>query len=208
MDESTTKQPTVFDSDQQQLGSVYAKALLAFGKQAGNLDQLVDELSDVVEVVGEVPGLQAALESPRIANDDKFKLIDKAFSGKVDKSLLNFLKVVGSKSRFDCLGSIAISAREMQDEMAGRIQAVLTSASEIDDSVKNNIAQRLSKVLGKQVSLQSRVDPEILGGMVVRVGDTVYDGSVVNQLAQVRAKAMKSAVDAIREKLDRFAPSS
>ena len=204
MDEST-KQPTVFDSDQQQLGDIYAKALLAFGKESGSVDQLVEGLDGIVDVIQKVPGLQAALESPRIALEDKTKLLDKAFTGKVDKSLINFLKVVGNKGRFDCLGAISSSAQKMQDEMSGRVQAVLTSASDIDDTVKSNIAERLAKLLGKTVSLQSVVDPEILGGMVVRVGDTVYDGSVVNQLAQVRAKAVKRAADAIREKLERFA---
>jgi F-type H+-transporting ATPase subunit delta len=206
MDE--TKQPTVFDSDQQQLGDVYAKALLGFGAASGNLDQLVEELDGVVDAIENVPGLQAALESPRIALDAKSELLDKAFGGKVDKGLINFLKVVGNKGRYDCLGSIASSARTMQDEMSGRVQAVLTSASEIDDSVKNKIAEQLTKVLGKTVSLQSSVDPKILGGMVVRIGDTVYDGSVVNQLAQVRSRAVKKASDAIREKLDRFVASS
>jgi F-type H+-transporting ATPase subunit delta len=206
MDE--TKQPTVFDSDQQQLGDVYAKALLAYGAESGNLDQLVEELDGVVDAIENVPGLQAALESPRIALDAKSELLDKAFGGKVDKGLINFLKVVGNKGRYDCLGSIASSARTMQDEMSGRVQAVLTSASEIDDSVKNKIAEQLTKVLGKTVSLQSSVDPKILGGMVVRIGDTVYDGSVVNQLAQVRSRAVKKASDAIREKLDRFVASS
>ena len=204
MDEST-KQPTVFDSDQQQLGDVYAKALLAFGQESGNVDQLVEDLDGVVGVIQKVPGLQAALESPRIALEDKTKLLDKAFAGKVDRSLINFLKVLGNKGRFDCLGSISSAARKMQDEMSGRVQAVLTSASGIDESVADKIAERLTKVLGKTVSLQAEVDEQILGGVVVRVGDTVYDGSVVNQLAQVRTKAVKRASDAIREKLDRFA---
>jgi F-type H+-transporting ATPase subunit delta len=207
MDDSK-KQPTVFDTDQQQLGDVYAKALLAFGKNAGKLDQLVDELDAVVGVVQQVPGMQAALESPRIGIEDKTKMLEKAFGNRVDKGLLNFLKVIGAKGRYDCLGAIASSAREMQDEMSGRVQAVLTSASDVDDEVKANISKRLSSVLGKTVSLKSEIDPKIIGGMVIRIGDTVYDGSVVNQLAQVRAKAVKRAADAIREKLERFASSS
>ena len=93
----------------------------------------------------------------------------------------------------------------MQDEMAGRVQAILTSATPVDDKVKNAIAEKLSSVLGKTVTLNSVIDPSIIGGMVIRIGDTIYDGSVVNQLAQIRVKAIKNASDAIREKLDRFA---
>lgn len=205
MDE--TKQPTVFDSDQQQLGDIYAKALLGFGAASGNLDQLVEELSGVVEAIENVPGLKAALESPRIGPDKKSDLLDKAFGGRVEKGLIDFLKVVGNKGRYDCLVSISASSRTMQDEMSGRVQAVLTSASEIDENVTNKIAEKLSELLGKTVSLKSVVDPKILGGMVVRIGDTVYDGSVVNQLSQIRTRAVKNASDSIREKLDRFVTS-
>ncbi len=207
MDE-VQKQPTVFDTDQQQLGVVYAKALLEFGKESGNLDKLVDEFNAIVSAVNDVPGLKSSLESPRIGAEDKAKMLEKAFGSKVDKGLINFLKVIGNKNRYDCLGAIADSANKMKDEMAGSVQAMLTSAAKIDGGVKDKIAERLSSVLGKKVSLQSEVDPSIIGGMVIRIGDTVYDGSVVNQLAQVRAKAVKRAADAIREKLDRFASSS
>jgi F-type H+-transporting ATPase subunit delta len=107
----------------------------------------------------------------------------------------------------DCLFAIASSARSMQDEMAGRIQAVLTSASEVDAGVQEKIAQRLSALLEKSVSLQASVDPSIIGGMVIRIGDTVYDGSVINQLAQIRSRAIKNVADSIREKIDQFATS-
>lgn len=200
----TSKQQTVFDTDQQLLGDVYAKALMGFGVEAGNVDQLVDELSAVVDVLHELPKLRAALESPRIALEAKSKLINTAFEKQVGRDVLNFLKIVATKNRFDCLGAIGISASRMQDEMAGRVKATLTTAEVVDDSVREKIVAKLAEVLGKQVSLTSTVDPAIIGGMVVRVGDTVYDGSVANELSQVRTKATKRAIDAIREKLDRF----
>ena len=203
--EETPKQPTVFDTDQQLLGDVYAKALMGFAQQSGRVDQFVDELSGVAGVLNEVPKLKIALESPRIPYDAKAKLLDTAFRGKVSQELVNFLKVVASKNRFDCLGAISIAANRMQDEMAGRVQATLTTAEEVEESTRAKISDRLAGILGKQVSLSAEVDPEIIGGMVIRVGDTVYDASVVNQLKQVRAKAVKRAADAIREKLDRFA---
>ena len=202
MDE--TQQPTVYDTDQQQLGDVYAKAFLGFAKEAGKLDKLVKELGQVVGVFNELPRFRMAMESPRIDIADKTKMLDKAFKKDCNKNLLKFLKLVAQRGRFDCLNAIHGSAVKAHDEMAGRVKATLTTASEISDKVSDSVAKKLSGILGKEVKLECVVDPDIVGGMVVRVGDTVYDGSVVNQLQQVRTKAIQKAVDAFREKLDKF----
>lgn len=198
------QQPTVFDTDQQQLGDVYAKAFLGFAEDSGKLDKLVDELESVVGVFNELPEFRAAMESPRIDLGDKFKMLDKAFKKKCSKGMLNFLKLVTERGRFDCLNSILGSTVKAHDEMAGRVKATLTTASEVTKDVRKSVEKKLSKILGKEVKLDCVVDSEIIGGMVVRVGDTVYDGSVVNQLEQVRTRAVQSAVDALREKLDKF----
>ena len=206
--EKTPQPPTVFDTDLQQVGEIYAKALLAVGQDTGKVDLLVDQIGEVAGAVSGVPSLKAALESPRIDVSAKLGLLDKAFKGKVDPAVLNFLKVLADKGRFSCLATAAISAGNLRDAAAGRVQAVLTTASEVDDSVRSRIAERLSKVIGQEVTLSAEIDPSVIGGVVVRVGDTVYDGSVVSQLAQVRQKAVERATAAIREKLDRFASSS
>ena len=181
---------------------------MAVGQDTGKVDELVEQLAGFVAAVDSLPKFQAALESPRISVADKEAMIQKAVGGKVSKDLLNFLKVIGRKGRFDCLGAISGSARKMHDEMAGRAQATLTTASDVDDSIVQGIAAKLEKIIGKKVTLTASVDPEIIGGMVVRVGDTVYDGSVANQLRQVRAKAIKTASDSIRRSLDKFAIES
>ena len=200
-------QETVFDTDQQQVGLIYAKALLAVASKSDSVDQIVGELGDVVGVVNSLPQLKSTLESPRIAASEKANLVEKAVDGKVAKDLVNFLKIVCEKGRFDCLNALLGCARKMRDEMAGEVQATVTTAEQIDDSVKGRIADELSKSLGKKVHLAASVDPGILGGMVVRVGDTVYDGSVVSQLAQVRSQAVKRATDAIRTSIEKFTSS-
>ena len=134
MDENP-KHATVFDADQQHIGDVYAKALLAVGQDTGEVDELVEQLAGFVAAVDSLPKFQAALESPRISVADKEAMIQKAVGGKVSKDLLNFLKVIGRKDRFDCLGAISGSAHKMRDEMAGRAQATLTTASDVDDSI-------------------------------------------------------------------------
>lgn len=201
------QQKTVFDTDKQQLGDVYAKALLGFGQKSGKTDSLIDELGGVVGAVNALPKFKSALESPRISIEGKSAMIDKAFGGKISKELSNFLKIVGSKGRFDCLSTVLGSAKKMHDEMSGRVEATVTTAEAIDDSVRQKISDQLAKALGKDVNLTPIVSPDIIGGMIVRVGDTVYDGSVTSQLSQVRSQAIKRATDAIRTSIDSFTSS-
>jgi len=205
--DKNSQSPTVFDTDQQQLGETYAKALLGLSDKPKQVDKYVDQLSNVAQVVSDLPKLKAIFESPQIGVDQKTKLIEKSF-GKMDQKVINFLKVLARNGRFNCLAATAVSAEKLRDEVAGRIQGELTTASKVDQKVIDRIADRLSKVVGKEVKLTSKVDTQVIGGMVIRIGDTVYDGSVVNQLAQVRSKAVQKAADAIREKLDRFASSN
>lgn len=203
----SSKQTTVFDTDQQQLGDVYAKALLGAGVNSGSADQLVDELNAVAEAVSQLPKMSAALESPRVATEAKIGLLEKAFAGKVSKDLMNFLKVAATKGRLDCLGAISNSATRLNDERVGRVSGTLTTAGAVSDDVVERVAKKISDQIGKNVRLEPVVNPDIIGGMVVRVGDTVYDGSVVSQLDQVKARATKRAGDIIREKLEQFTSS-
>jgi F-type H+-transporting ATPase subunit delta len=118
--------------------------------------------------------------------------------------MLNFLKIVGRKSRFDCIASIRTSVHHLHDEIAGRVRATVTTAQPADDGAIKQLAQRLSRKFGKEVIISTETDPRIIGGLVVRVGDTVYDASIVNQLQQMRTKTVKRTSDAIRQSLDRF----
>ena len=197
--------PDLFTTEQQQLGSVYAKALLGVGEKSGNTKQLLEELSAVVEAVSDQPSLNSTLQSPQVGSQEKLELVGKIFEKQVSEPMMNFIKVLVGKDRFDCVAAISVAAEKLNDEKSGEVQATVTTAEEIDVSAKDEIAKQLSKKLGKKVKLGSVVDASVVGGVVVRVGDTVYDNSVVGQLQQVRQRAMEKAAEAIREKLDRFA---
>lgn len=198
-------QDSVFDTDRQYLGGVYARALIGMADKTGQVDALVEELSSFSNALALIPNLRKALESPRIAFADKSKLIDKALTGKASLPFINFVKVVTSKGRADCIPAIQRAAKSICDERAGRVQATMITAQPVNETMKQKVAERLSQVLGKKVLVASEVDAEILGGLVVRVGDTVYDGSLKNQLSQFRAAAIGRANQEIRNSLDRFA---
>ncbi len=202
--EENGKQKTVFDTDRQHLGEVYAKALLGLSQKSGNVGQVMDELDSFSQVLSELPKLRATLESPRISFVDKEEIIDKAIKGKASTEFLNFVKVLCRNGRADCLSAVRQAAQEMHDEATGRVRATMTTAIAVDQDLQDKVARRLSEVLGKTVVVHSQVNPAIIGGLVVRVGDTVYDGSVTSQLKQVRVAAIGRANQEIRKGLERF----
>jgi F-type H+-transporting ATPase subunit delta len=114
------------------------------------------------------------------------------------------LLVLVRRGRFNALPAVRQSAAKLFDEVTGQVRATVTSASPLGDDAKNKLAERLSKLLGKQVRVETQIDESIIGGVVVRIGDTVYDASVANQLNQVRAKTAKRIADSIRGSLERF----
>ena len=199
-----SEQKTVFDTDRQYLGGVYAKALLGLAQKSGNVEQIIDEVESFAGALDALPKLRATLESPRIPFAEKEKIVDKAIGGKGSKEFVNFVKVLCRNGRADCLSAVRESARDMHDEAIGRVRATMTTAIAVDQHVQDKVAQRLSQVLGKTVAVRATVDPDIIGGLVVRVGDTVYDGSVTNQLKQIRSAAIGRANQEIRQALERF----
>ena len=205
--ENKTKD-SVFDTDRQYLGGVYARALLGMAEKTGQVDLLVEELGSFADALSSIPNLRKALESPRIGFAEKSKLIEKALTGKASAAFINFAKVVTSKGRADCFPAIRRAADLICDERASRVQATMITAQPVDEAMKQKVAERLSQVLGKKVLIAAEVNAEVLGGLVVRVGDTVYDGSLKNQLSQVRTAAIGRANLEIRKSLDRFATGS
>ena len=196
----------VFDTTQQHLGAVYAKALLGASERAGNTEAVLEELESLVaDVLTKVPSLEGTLTSPQVPLEAKEGMLERAFQGKVSGELLNFLKVVARRGRFDCLRAIALAARAQYNELRGRVQVQVRSAAALDDAARELVAGQLQATLGCEVDLQLDVDPDLIGGLVVRVGDTVYDGSVANRLARLRNDLFASATEKMRGEMERFA---
>ena len=197
---------TVFDTGQQYIGSTYAKALVAIGQGSGNTEQLLEELESLnSDVLASLPKLAATLASPRVAAEAKERILDLALEGKMSKELLRFLKVVARRGRFDCLPAIADSARQQFNQSQGRVEVLVRSADVLDDQAVAEVTARLKERLGRDIELQLSVDPELIAGLVVRVGDTVYDGSLSNRLLRMRDDMVGSTRQRIGEEMSRFA---
>ena len=194
-----------YDTERQYIGTVYAKGLLGAAEKANQVTQVVDELeSIVVDVLPQLPKLKLLLESPRVPMEVKEKVLNQSFSAG-SSVLLTFLKVVCRHGRFDCLRVISRTATARLQEQTGVVEVRVTTAELVPESMHEELKTKLGQILEKQVVIRTETDADILGGLVVRVGDTVFDGSVANQLSQIRRTAVDQAMQQIRQSLDRFA---
>ena len=194
-----------YDTERQYIGTVYAKGLLGAAEKANQVTQVVDELeSIVVDVLPQLPKLKLLLESPRVPMEVKEKVLNQSFSAG-SSVLLTFLKVACRHGRFDCLRVISRTATALLQEQTGVVEVRVTTAELVPESMHEELKTKLGQILEKQVVIRTETDADILGGLVVRVGDTVFDGSVANQLSQIRRTAVDQAMQQIRQSLDRFA---
>jgi F-type H+-transporting ATPase subunit delta len=197
---------TVFDTGRQHLGKVYAKGLLGAAEQAGVTEVVLEELNSLVDdVLAKLPKFEAALSSPRLAHEDKLRLLDQAFTGRMNPLLLNFLRVVSRHGRLDCLRAVNHEARQLYNQTRGRIEVRVQTAEPIDGELLSSIGKRLKSALKSELDLHAEVDPALLGGLVVRVGDTVYDGSVATRLERLRSQAIARTSQELRHAASRFA---
>ncbi|MFN6399920.1 MAG: ATP synthase F1 subunit delta [Planctomycetota bacterium] len=209
MSDQAKKIPTVFDSEEQHVGEVYARALLAAGQNSKSIDSIVDQLESlVVDVLDKNSKVDYALSNPKMSVEDKWGMIDRVFAGKMDPTLVTFLKVLARRQRLGSLRSVQRSASLLRDQMAGRIQVQATVAQELSAAAKDALVENLKKVFKKDVRLTTKVDPSILGGLIVRVGDTVLDGSVDGQLAALRKTVGQRAENALRTVADSLVQSN
>ncbi|MFM8573546.1 MAG: ATP synthase F1 subunit delta [Pirellula sp.] len=198
MSDQATKIPTVFDSDEQQIGEVYARALLG-AVPKDKIDQVVEEFESLVsDVLDKHPALELALGNPKLAIERKSALLDKVFQGKMNPSLLTFLKVLARRQRLNSLRAVQGAASKLADELAGRVQALVTVSTGLSSSAEKALTEKLQTLLKKEVRVAVKVDPSILGGLMVRIGDTVYDGSVDGQLNALKKAVSQKSENAVR----------
>jgi F-type H+-transporting ATPase subunit delta len=205
MIDKAKKSSTAVNVGAQQVATVYAKALLGAAEKAGQTDAVVEELAVVVrDVLDPSPKLEAVFASALISPEEKTQLLDRLFTGRLSSTLLDFLKVVARHGRLDILRSIDQQAARLHDELRGLIRVQLETATALEDGLAGRLTTSLEKLLGGQPQVNSQVDAELIGGIVLRVGDTVYDGSVSRQLQQAREQMITRSIHEIQSRRDRF----
>lgn len=206
MDNSeATKHETVMDTGAEQLGKTYAQALLGAAAKSGITDKIVDQLNQVVDTyLGQSPQLAAAFASPRIDAEEKSRVIDKVFGGDFDPLLLTFLKVLAGRGRLGNVDAVRNGVVSQYDEMSGQVLANITTAIPLDDALRSSVSEQLAKTLNRKVRLQEKVDESLIGGMVIRIGDTVFDNSVANRMNKIAKRASEGFSSKLLENFDQL----
>jgi F-type H+-transporting ATPase subunit delta len=202
------KQTTVLDSEQKPIGEVYAASLLAAAQQAScTADVMTEFESFISDVLNTLPQLDAMLSSPRVAHSDKVVMLDKILAGKCSTIFLNFLKVVSQHGRLDCLRVIQASLKEQYSQDQGHLEVLVTTATHLDEPAVNTMRDKLNAAFDATVDLTLTVDSTLVGGTVIRIGDTVYDGSVANRLERIGTTVRENTIREIRLSAERFVKS-
>jgi len=195
----------VTDPGAQRIAEVYAKAFLAAAESAGVTQAAVDELTAIdSEVLERYPRLSAVFASGFISAEDKTKIVDRIFASRVSPLVLNFLRVLAQHERLEVLPTIAHAAREQYAQIRGLVRVEVSTAAPLSEQLAAKIKEQLRGMIGGEPVLVPRLKPELIGGVVLRVGDAVYDGSVAAQLAGVRGRIINRSVHEIQSRRDRF----
>jgi len=166
---------------------VYAKALFDLGVGEGNLAAIGEDLHAVQDALNGLEGdLQAFFNLPQLRRDDKRRIINMAFGGKVGRPVLGLLNIVVEKRREALFDEIVVQFDTMLDRHEDRLQVQVTSARKLDDDVAAALRRAIEQRTNKAVVLQQRVDPEVIGGLKVNVGDRVIDGTMHRALQDMR----------------------
>lgn len=168
----------------------YAETLLALAQKANAAEEWGTLIHAVAGAIESDVMLQRFLAAPQVSALQKRQILAKAFEGKAPPIFIKFLQKLVTNRRQLLIPRIATAYTDLLDEAAGRVHARLTLARAAGDAEVQAMAAQLGKVLKKTVIPHVTVNEQILGGVVVRVGDTVMDGSVRRRLGKVRAKML------------------
>jgi F-type H+-transporting ATPase subunit delta len=202
--QESPRHATVLDDQVRRVAHVYAEALLSAAEERGQAAQVLDDLEGLVrEVLNPHPEFELFLSSAAIGRERKKDTILRAFGGAGDV-LVNFLLVLNEHDRLDTLRAVAITYRELYDHKSGRMPVRVQSAVPLTEAQQERLRQELRETFHREPIVDASVDPNLLGGMVVRVEDWVYDASVRTRLANLRKQLIERSSHEIQSGRDRF----
>ena len=176
----------------EELAQVYARALFEVAGEQGKLDELREQLVQFAEALEGDRQLAIFFFSPYFSTAEKEQGLERMLDG-ADESFVNFLRLLIEKHRMPVLFRIRAEYQRLWDEENKVLPVEVTSAVELDPATTESLGSTIGERTGRKVTLAARVDPEIIGGIVVRVGNSILDASIRNRLEQLRRHVAQGA---------------
>lgn len=170
---------------------VYAQALLELSEAAGQIDAIRDEMLEVGQLIANQPELAKLLDSKILRSESLASAIKAIFEGKVSDVVYRFLQVLNNKGRIDQLPGVIRAYEQLVEAKHGIVKVDAYVATNLDQAQADKVASGIGKALGKTVVLQQHLDPSLIGGLKLRVGDKLIDGSAVAQLKIMKDRIIK-----------------
>jgi F-type H+-transporting ATPase subunit delta len=183
----------------------YAEAMVDAAQKEGQADPALEELAELEsDVLARFPVFAQVLASDRVPAAEKDRILTDVFEGRASGLVLRFLRVLNRHGRLGLLGPIIREARAIWDRRNRRIPVSVRSAVALDDSQIKALHDRLQGLVAGTPILTATIDPGLIGGLVVQVGDQLYDASVKNRLAQLRHRLIEGKTHEIQSRRDQF----
>jgi F-type H+-transporting ATPase subunit delta len=176
----------------EEIAQVYARSLFEVAKEQSKIDEIREQLGTFADALAEDHNLQVFFFSPYFSTKEKSEGLDKALDG-ADEVFTNFLKLLIENHRMPVVFRVRRAYEALWEDENQLLPVSVTSAVELDESTVSQIGDRIAGQTGRKVELSAQVDPDILGGIVVRVGNQVLDASVRNRLEQLRKQVARAA---------------
>lgn len=198
----------IFDDPRAEaIAKTYAESFLSAAAAVGVSDPLEEFSSFLTDVFERNPDFAALITSGMVSRDEKLLVIDKIFGSRASPLFANFLKVLARHERLELLPLIFKEAQLKQEHRQGKRRVQVTSARPLSASALQKIKQQLADTFGFEPLLEPLTDPALLGGLVIRVGDTVYDSSLRNRLHELRDRMRERSLHEIQSGRNRFSNS-
>jgi F-type H+-transporting ATPase subunit delta len=176
----------------EELARVYARSLFEVAREQGKLDELREQVAQFADALDEQRELAVFFFSPYFSTKEKRGGLDSLLEG-ADQILLNFLSLLIENHRMPVIFRIRQEYERLWDEENRTLPVEITSAIELDQATTDSLGRTIGERAGRNVTLSARVDPDILGGIVVRVGNSILDASIRNRLEQLRRHVAQGA---------------
>jgi F-type H+-transporting ATPase subunit delta len=175
----------------EEIAEVYARALFEVATEHDKLDLVRDELGQFADALADSRELQTFLFSPYFSTEEKKDGLHKAVTG-ADESVANFLELLLENHRMPVVFRVRRDFDGLWQEANKLLSVQITSAIELDPSIAERIGEEIGRQTGRTVQLTSAVDPDVIGGIVLRVGNSILDASIRNRLENLRKQVVKA----------------